>query len=304
MFIIDYIKSITKRFGKNQVQKKCLETEKTIRAHTIPAYTIAVEGFKSYKFKSNEVNGFSNTFKKFVKNGKKDNLVENILETLKNSNVILNEVIKKADTLFQDQESTVGMTFEKATYLKLVGAIVFTNDFSIKLLNYIYILETAEASESSKIEYSIAPKEIQSIKENFLNFCNCCTILNESFDEILKKINTLPDAIVSLETEKTLAATQGIKRIDPLGFRNFTIPIYVSVKWNPIYWVGVVLADINVASYNAAKEDLELITLRKYNLEKIVANTPDASLQRQIEYLEERVMKLNYEIEKIEAKYA
>ncbi len=300
MFIFDYIKKLTHRFGKNQVQKSCLSLTDILRTHTIPAYTSAVELFKTHSFKAKEVIAFGKTFNKFA-GGSSNRFVETILDALTNSLAILDALYKKSEELYADQEATIGLTFEKISYLRLLGAISFTNDFSRKLLNYIFILETANADESFQLKGSLSPAEIEALEAGFVNFSIACDILNTPFGKIQDKLGELPDAIYSEAIEKTLQATLGPSKIDPLGFRNFTIPIAVSVKWvNPLYWVCVVIADLQVASYKAAKEELELIQLRKLNLEKIYDKKPDPRLQIQIEALESRVAALNYNIEKQE----
>ena len=300
MFIFDYIKKLTHRFGKNQIQKNCLSLQDILRTHTIPAYASAVDLFKLHNFKAKEVIAFSKTFNKFA-GGSSNRFVETILDALKNSTVILDALYKKSEELYADQEATLGLTFEKISYLRLLGAISFTNDFSRKLLNYIFILETANADESFQLKGSLSPAEIATLESGFINFSIACGILNTPFEEIQSKLGDLPDAVYSESVEKTLQSTLGPSKIDPLGFRNFTVPFDISVKWaNPFYWVGVVIADIQVASYKAAKEELSLIQLRKLNLEKIYAKTPDPRLQVQIEALTNRVAALNYSIEKLE----
>ena len=300
MFILDYIKKLTHRFGKNQIQKTCLSLEDILRTHTIPAYTSAVELFKTHNFKAKEVIAFSKIFNKFA-NGSSNRFIETILEALQNSTVILNSLYKKSEELYADQEATLGLTFEKISYLRLLGAISFTNDFSRKLLNYIYILETANADESFQLKGALSPAEIATLEASFTNFSIACGILTTPFEEIHNKLSSLPDAIYSESIEKTLQATLGPSKLDPLGFRGFTIPFNISVKWtNPMYWVGIVIADIQVASYKAAKEELELIQLRKLNLEKIYDKKPDPRLQLQIEVITNRVSALNYSIEKLE----
>lgn len=300
MFIIDYIKNLTLRFGKNQIQKGCLATEESLRTHTIPAYTAAAETFKAVGLKSKEVLEFSKTFAKFAGGGSAQ-FISTILETLENSTKILSEVYKKSEVLFQDQEASIALSFEKVTYLRLIGAISFTNDFSRKLLNYIYILETAAVDKDFELKGSLSPTEIKQLEDSFVNFCLACKILQMPFSKMVTMINEVPDAVYSASSEKIMEATIGQSKVDPLGFRNFTVPITISVKWNPFYWIGIVIADIQVASYKAAKEELDLIQMRKLNLEKLYDKKPDPRLQIQIQALADRVAALNYNVEKMEA---
>ena len=304
MNIITYIKGLAHRFGKNQVQKSCELVSESLRSHAIPAYAAAAELFKSSKIKSKEGTEFVSTFKKLATYPRSGTIMDAILETLENSVKVLDFISKKSDTLYADNESNLGLTFQKATYLRVVSAITFTNDFSRKFLNYVYVLETSTVDSDFQIKDSITPAEIKFVEDNFVSFCTCISILQNSIESIQTNVDNLPDAIVSETSESAFESTMGISKIDPLGLRGFTIPITVSAKWNPFYFIGSVFADFQVAAYKAAKEEHELLQLRKLNLEKIYEKKPDARLQKEMEYLSNRISGLNYELSKTEAQYA
>lgn len=304
MNIITYIKGLAHRFSKNQVQKSCELVSESLRAHTIPAYVAAADLFKSSKIKSKEGTEFITTFKKLATYPRSGTIMDAILEALENSVKLLDFVSKKADTLYADSESNLGLTFQKATYLRLVSAVTFTNDFSRKFLNYVYVLETGNADDDFKIKDSITPAEIKFVENNFSNFCVCVSILQQSIESIETNVDNLPDAIVSETSENTFESTMGRSKIDPLGLRGFSIPIDISAKCNPFYFFGAIIADYQVAAYKAAKEEHELLQLRKLNLEKIYEKKPDARLQKEMEYLSNRISGLNYELSKTEAQYA
>lgn len=304
MAIYDYLKKLTHRFGRNDIEKKCEDTLENLRTHTIPAYESASTLFKIEKIKSKEALGFASEFKRIVKGAARaDSMVDHILETLNNCTTVIAYISKKAPTLYSDQESNIGLTFEKATYIRLLAAIGFTNDFSRKFLNYLYVLETANADPEFSLKDNITPAEIKIVHDGFTNFCSAVQILSQSINVIEKKLEDLPDAIVSDSSESALAGVHGASKIDPLMLNNFTIPIDVSVKWNPIYWAAMFIADIQIASYNAAKEEVDLLQLRKLNLEKLYEKKPDTRLQKEIEHLSSRVAGLNYKLQKLESQY-
>lgn len=301
MNLFSYIKSLTHRFSKNEVQKSCDLVTDSLNAHTIPAYVGASTMFKNFKIKSKKGVGFESDFKRLVRG--RDGMIDTILAMLENSVKTLEAISKKSETLYGDQESSLGLTFQKATYLQLVGALTFTNDFSRKFLNYLYALETAEMDRESKVEDTTTPAENAFVEEQFANYCTCVRIFSDSFDQIEKSVDALPDAVVSEHTESNLTSSLGEKKIDPLGLRNFHTK-ETSVKFNPFYLIGMWRAEMQIERYKTAKEELDLLQLRKLNLERMQEKKPDARLQKEIEYLSTRVSGLNYKIQKVEAKYA
>lgn len=303
MNIFTYIKSLAHKFNKTEIQKSCETTIDSLRNHTIPAYAGAMDLFKSSKFKSKEALDFATTLKRMVK-GSSNSLLETIHDCLIESTVLLKVISKKSDHLFNDQESTLALTFQKATYLRLVTAIGFTNDFSRKFLNYLYVLETANVDKEFSIKESITPAEIKYVEDNFLNFCTCVNILTNKTSAIEQKVDDLPDALVTETSEKTLEAVLGNSKVDPLGFRNFALPVNISVRWNPFYMVANLVADYQIAAYKCAKEEFNLLQLRKLNLERLNEKKPDAKLQQEIEHMSNRISGLNFEITQMESKYA
>ena len=303
MNILSYLKNLVHHFGKNQVQKSCEITIDSLKAHTIPAYVSAAELFNAAKLKNKETLSYVDDYRRLV--GLKGNasIIESILDGLNKAVEVLEFVSSKSDTLYTEHESNVGLTFQKATYLQLASALTFANDFSRKFLNVVYILETENADKGSSLQDHITPAELQYVQSNFINFCTIMAVLKKDIPTIEKSVDGLPDAIVTDSSEKAFATTLGEAKMDPLGFRNFVMPVIVSVKWNPFYLIGMMYADFQNASYKAAKEELQLLQLRKINLEKINEKKPDARIQQEIQYLGTRVSGLNYEVLQLEKKY-
>ena len=304
MNILTYIKNLVHHFGKNQVQKSCEIAIDSLKAHTIPAYVSASELFKINKIKNKETLSYVDDYRRLV--GLKNNatIIDSILDGLNKAVEVLEFVSSKSDSLYSEHESNVGLTFQKATYLQLASALTFANDFSRKFLNVVYILETENADKDSSLKDHITPIELSFVQSNFINFCTVMAVLKKDISKIEASVDSLPDAIVSDTSTKAFDSTLGEAKMDPLGFRNFTIPINVSVSWNPFYMFAMMYADFQNASYKAAKEELQLLQLRKVNLEKINEKKPDARIQQEIQYLGTRVSGLNYEVSQLEKRYA
>jgi hypothetical protein len=300
MELITFIKGLTHKFSKNELAKSCELTLASLREHTLPAYASATSTFKVFRFSSSEGKNMAADFKRMA--GGND-MLGTIEEALLNSQSLLTEIDKKSDTLFADAEASMALTYQKATYIQIVSAINFANDYARKLLNYLYIVETAKADHEVSLPGSLSKAEIEYVEQYFTAFCTCIKCMLMDFKAIDKAVSGMPDAVVTELTEQTLPQTLGMGALDPMGLRGLSLPIKVSVKWNPFYLLGTMIAAYQVASYKTSKEELDLLQMRKMNLEKVLAGKPDARLQKEIEYLSERVSALNYELQKAQEKY-
>ena len=122
-------------------------------------------------------------------------------------------------------------------------------------------------------------------------------VLGQSAQNNYKKLLEIPEIVVTPENSKTMVSQFG-EKVDPLAMR------FVPVVMNPWYLWGMWRAEVQVKRYNAAKEEMRALQLRRMNLEKIIEGKPDAKLQKEIEYIESRINKLNYELEELENKHA
>lgn len=306
MQIFNFLKGLFHRINRGQIQSSCVAVVDSIQKHTLPAYAQAAELFKVRKISSKVGLELAAEFKKGVGNVKgAANMPDAIRHILENTVKLLNLIAERADAVFSDVESTLGMTYQKAMYLRLIAAATFADDYSRKFLNYLYIQETGSLTpDDNSVFDDITPAEIQYIQGNFGNYLVVMAIFNNDFNHVLSSVDELPDAVVSEQSDKVLIGSLGIKKVDPLGFNGLALPITVGVKWNPFYLAGMLVADFRAAQYRFAKEELELLELRKLNLEKLYAKKPDARLQQQISHLSDRVSRLNYELNEMKEKYA
>jgi len=306
MQIFNYLKGLFHRITRGQIKASCDLVIESLQKHTLPAYAQAGSLFKLRKISSKEGQDLIMQYKKQVRSMKgATTMVDSIHEILENTIKLLTSIGEKSDTLFNDVESTLGMTFQKAMYLRLISAATFADDFSRKVLNYLYVVETAHLDPKDLVlANTISPAERTYVVDNFANFALVMSILDNDVAEVLKQVDELPDAVVSEQSEHVLGGSLGLRKIDPLGFHGLALPVTVGVKWNPFYLIGMLYSDFRAAQYKCSKEELDLLQMRKLNLEKTYAKKPDARLQKQIEYMADRVNGLTYELTQMQEHYA
>lgn len=306
MDLFKYLKGLFHRVTRGQIKSSCDLVVESIQETTLPAYESASSLFRTKKLASKEATEFASEFKKRVGVVKGANgLVDSIQVILANTVKLLNLISEKSDTVFSDIESTLGMTYQKAMYLRLISAATFANDYSLKFLNYLYVLETSNLDpQENPVGDSLTPAEISNLNGNFNNFLLVLDVLNNNIDDVISSLDDLPDAVVSEQSDHVLGGSLGERKIDPFGMRGLVLPVSVGVNYNPFHLLGMLVADFRVTQYKCSKEQVELLQLRKLNLEKLQAKKPDARLQKQIDDLANRVKHLNYQLDQMKEKYA
>lgn len=290
MSILKYIGNLLPTFKRDKITEVCETTSASIREHTLPAYRNAEELFKGKKFKSEQARYYASGLEKKIGKMPGNTIVGSIRVALENSLILLQTISSDSKNIYSETEANISLTYVKATYLRLVEAASFSNDYARKFLNYLFILETAEADENVSLKDSLSPAEIAWLDSSFQDFVLAVEILSKDVKETQRLIKGVPDALITSLTEKTFPATIGVAKIDPFRMNQFSASV------NPFYFFGMMVAEVQANSYKSAKIESELLELRLLNLQKIYANTQDASLQKEIEVMEGRVKMMNYKV--------
>lgn len=292
MNFLKYIQSLVPSFSKNSVLESAELTIASLREHTLPSYVMAIQLWKGQKFKSKEVLSIAGEISKSVENKQ---LFEAVEKSLSNAILILEFAGQYSKKIFSETEANKGLTYVKATILRTVQAAEFANTYARRLLNYIYCFEARAVSAEEQPDMSQAEKDW--IEENLADFCICLNALRKEVSDLKKHVEGLPDAVISDLTERTFVTTLGDGKLDPMMMR------HLSAKVNPFYLVGIWTASYQANKFKAAQAELELLQLRQMQMEKLFAKTQDAKLQKEIEYLQDRVTGLNFTIQKMEKTY-
>ena len=296
MNFYNFIVSLFPTFKRDDILDAAIGTRKSIMEHSLTAYESADQVWGKTPFSSKEVKALEKQYKSEVGISTRQSMIGDILFALQNSLKVLDYVVQKGKVIYSDNEASAGLTFQKATILRVVSVSDFVNKYSLDLLNYIYVCETKD-TDAGKDTEGISKAEEEMVISQFMDFCVAIRVLKVNMESLEKSLAELPDATVSDMTEKTFISTMGAKKIDPLNLRGF------SVRKNPFFIFGMLEAEKQEKKYKAKKEMLELIQLRLMNLQKIRDKKQDASLDKEIEYYQSRVTGLNHEIEKMNKEY-
>ena len=295
MNLLNFISGLANSFGKNDVLERCNLSKTSLIEHSIPAYTAASELFAGQKFKSKSLQDYSAIFNKNVGNKAGGGTIGAILAILTNAVSVLDVVAELSKKMYSDREANISLTYSKATLLRLIECSEFTGDYSRKFLNYIYLEEAKEAD--AEIDIKLSPNEEKWIDDGFFDFCLALNVLKLDVAIIRKHLAELPDASITESTERVFPSTLGYKRIDPFGFNGF------SVKYYPLYRIGMFVAEWQANKYNEAKAELEQLQLQQLHLKKLQDGKPDAKLEKTIAYNQTRLSDMYFKVSKLEKEY-
>jgi hypothetical protein len=296
MKFISYVTTLFPRLRRDMVLDDIRNTRVELTTSTIPAFSAATELLGKWKWKSDPMQGCAASFAQLVGRG---SLFETIERGLKESETTLALAETYVTKTYNEEISPEALTFRKANVLQFIEAVAFVSRFARKLANFALVVEALPfAEEDDTFAHALQPGEVKWIDDNFVSFCTAFRAVSAPVKKIEETFEAIPDILVKTADAAALKETIGDAKLDPFRFG------FVPLKMNPFYSLGKWQAEWQVQRFNEAKDELKLVQLRRLKLEKLVEKKPDAALEHEIEYMENRVQGLNARIARMEAGYA
>ena len=299
MSILNYIASLLPTFKKDRVMEEAGITLEELESVCIPAYAEAVKASGVLKIKSKEVQEFTSIFMRIVnKPSKTGGLIGNINERLLIVRDNLKLIKDKMDSELQDTIVSEGMSVVKANILQALEGIYFISKFSTKLLNAIYVYETAERSENKEqfLKDNIIPIDIEYLKKRFPDFCFVLSSLSKPTKEIEKLLANVPDINIRSENFAAVGATLDREKVDAFALKDFVR----GFAGNPIFHIGMMVAEWQANRYKKASDTKKVLELRLLNLKELNSGHNDAKIEREIQYIQNRIDDIEYKMVKME----
>jgi hypothetical protein len=296
MKVEQYIATLAPSMRKDKILDDLAVARKELKDYTIPAYDTISVLFGKWKWQSEEMKTKATAFSRIMGGKGVVLTIQEALQTIdKNLDVVQDFIVKT----FNEEIVTSALTYKKAAVLQYLDAVSFLTKYARKFANYLLVCETQHLPDAdSTLADAFAPAEIAYIESKFVMFAQAMNALACSPKDVIKRINDAPDVVVQAANAAVVEQTLGNKKTDPMSLG------FISGTWNPFYHIGKAIAAWQVDSYNSAKEELQLVQMRKLYLEKLQAKKPDAALAQEIQYVEGRVQNLNAKIAKMESDYA
>jgi len=189
---------------------------------------------------------------------------------------------------------TSNLTAKKAFYLRAIGHIYFMSKYATDLANYLYINETLVVQKDLDTSYKLAPKQEKYIVDNIWVFARLLSTYGLSNENFKDKIYTLSDVVIPTEVTEDTGMHTGpeVDIIDNIS-TNFI--------GSPIYQIRLVFAQWEADRYKDLKDKKKLLELRALYFRLLKEKgQADATIEKELEYLQKRVTDLDYKISKME----
>jgi hypothetical protein len=293
--VLDFLRSITPTFTKDEVKEKLRLIAQALQK-TVQVYLSAADAFNSgYKSKAGQ--DFESSFKRQVRTNYRGNPIQVIQQVLQNISSLGDLLSGLVEKNYNKDVTVEGLTYKRAEILRTLGFMDFTTTYARQLLHYLLASQANVQAKTAPAGQEIPKPEIEWLSQNQQAFFTLLITFALPANEILKKIDAIPDIGVGDNDEVTIHPTVGIGRLDPL--KNNFIPHITPMFMN----IGIWWAQRQTARYERMVEDVRVIEYRIEQLRLQAAGKEDAQLERSIAKYEEYLADLAEKIAKAEKKW-
>lgn len=295
MNLSSFISSMLPNFTRSRIEDDLDTIFAEYNDHVKPCFEQFRKEFKNFKFTDSEIQSQVQVFDdntKFKYDGNHvvamyDSALMNIPSKIDLCRLIIEDK-------FTSDVLASAINALQINVIQLVEVLAFVTRFARRYLNFVITKELSGLGWKDEGEgSSITEAEQDYIKKNFLYFVHGLKILHADRADIKEAFEEIPDILVNKDNVKNVTTVSG-EKTDPLqlGF----IPVFL----NPIYHIGIRIAEYQAARYKEAQHDQQVITSKILYLRKKLDGKQDAHLEKVIENYEELARKQSYKIAKME----
>ncbi len=295
--ILNYVSKLMPTFSRDLINDDAGVVETELKTNTIPAYKAAVETFNPRKVQSKEIQVLARGYTHRMGGNNAKGFVADIAFRLETVSQTVEVVRTAAAKDFETSIVIDGITLYKVSLIKSLELCGFISRYSLRLLNYLYILECAAANKNpGYVSEQISKGEIKELETHYDDFLRALKALSRNSKDFQRDLDALPLVSVGFQSEATLANV-GTSKLDPMDL--YAISGFIS----PVYRIGMLFAEFEVTRYKEAKELKTNLELRKIYLEQVrESGQGDPSTQKEIDIIQGRVDRCTERIRKEEQK--
>lgn len=295
MSLATFVASLLPRLNRNDILEDLNITKNEFTNIVLPTYKEASEYFSENKLASKEVEElvklFNRHYNSQVRNPEKL-FVSELYRALLNvsDNVLVLE--KQLTSVLESQTITSAITAKKANLIKATEHMYVISRFATEFLIIIYKYETARVN-NEKAEFS--PFTLNKIMPNIHIFAKLLELYSKDSRDFERQLTNVPEVVISEDSYEMLKSLFDKENLDPTD--SAVVQGFVG---NPIYHLGMVVAEWQAERYKSNKEKKRLLEIKLLNLKMAKENKRDPKLDKEIAYLEGRIEALDYKLTKME----
>lgn len=292
MELLKFVEALVPSLERARILEDISITESELNEQTLPSYRATVD---ANPFASGLRSPWCRDFQRDyadrirLKSGQ-DTYIQSVHAVLLELPKRLEWLRKEITENFSDDLNARGITFPKANMLALLQAIGFAVRYSRKLLLATYGYELPHMKGITKGQ-AFSKAELKILDEQQSVFIRVMEILSRQ--DVAKQIDSVPNVVVDVNDSNGAVATAGTQ-LDPLALG------FLPYRWNPIYHIRLKIAEWQHARYESAKAERQAIEMRLILLRNSRDGQKNPSVDKQIEYYDDQLQKLNRKIADME----
>ena len=293
MNILEFSRSLLPDFTRARILEDIEITRRELNEATLPAYRTAEDLFGKKKLVSDYAEVFQKVFDRDARITYKGNFIVGIYETLENMVENLDMVERLVHKRFASDVIKDAMTIFKLNLLQYVELLSFVTKYSRRLLIVAITAEVNAANKENEMD-GILDSEIQWLAAGRDSFNRAVRVMSDKRKTVEDRFDSIPEITANEDSIRMAEATGEPTELDPFGFG------FIPLQLNPIYHVRLAISEWQAKRYRTAEEEARMLEFRLIQLREINAGNKDAALQQRIEYNQNRLNKLRYEIKQME----
>lgn len=298
MSLYSFLKEMLPHLDKDNVQEDIRITIDELTNIVMPSYSAASANFKSNKLKSPANAELS---KIFYKNAdlqgmsKQASFIGDIdvrLKFLRENAIYIQGLV---EDLMERDIIKDGLTAKKAVILKAASNISFLSRYSIDLLNIVAINESKDTGSEFNKDLDIPPIKRSKTEAAFPHFSRVFADYAIPPTEFEKIIGKIPEVNVSEKSQNVIKGVYKDNEIDPLASG------YISgFDHSPIYTIRLLFAEWQAKRYDANKNKKKMLEMRLMYLKMQKENKQEPKIEQEIEYLQNRINRIDQYLRDVE----
>lgn len=295
--LLDFIKSWLPSFNKGEVLEDIRITMGELDNGVMDAWRVSGSYYETATVKAKENMNLEKQFwMSYVKrSGRRSrNMITEIGSVMPNVKANLAYTEKMIVDLMETRSYTDSMEAKKAALIKAAECISFISRFSIDLLLYIYAKE-AKHTDSASVIGDLSKIQEKRVEENIIVFGTLFGSYSMDPEDYKLRIKTIPNLRLEDSTYEAAIAAYKEDKVDP-----FATDTIQGFHGSPIYHYRLMVAEWQSARYRSFSEKKTALELRLLNLKMESEGKKNPKAQQEIEYIQERIEKYEYDMKKIE----
>ena len=296
MKIVSFLQSLLPMLKKDSVLEDLRITKAELDKTVIPSYEAAAIHFKVNKIASKDTQTLADTFYRvydLAKSNKQSSVVAEIFSKLPNLSANIVTITNNCEDILGEDILNDNLSARRAVLVRAAEHVSILVKLLVDFLTVVYYNEAMVYSKANADTIGLSAQTLKRVKEHVPYIARLLSTYGEDNKVFADKYNSVPDVILNIKTAAALQAVYREDKLDPMPSA-----LASNFEGNPIYHIRLVIAEWQANRYKANKDKKKMLELRLLYLQSLAQESPDPQLEREIEYIQNRIDKIEYEMHK------